>query len=520
MRSTRHAKVLLEELYDDRKTVFRQLSQQEARRCAEQDIDEYENDCTLFLYAKDGYAALLVAQKDYPVDGCMLVKSIYLKEHSSDEKWSKFGYEALHIAEDSDLVLKTVYYALMKANDNAQHLYIVSKSSGPQLKRLFKPCIDYSSLSKLYAYAKGQIEWNTSQPESQLDGTDYKVNGIQANDFDSDMFISWQQFIDAADVKQSLMKFVNNIVKSSAQKSYQCSIHDRGYFWMWQRQPGNSIDDICSQLAQKIDQKVLEVYGSFAKFASAAFEMVKPTQDDSSSEVPKRPDENFSEVLRRTRFCMLVDRASWWRLIPDQTYKAIISRSAAVHQGKMSRGVSLKVLRQCLDDMCYDLSVLYAQSRQFTIEKIFKQSKAVNSLDMLPEMHRDYAKSMTLVCCGSFVDRKNIDDYDDGSIDDYDAIVSNSDQSQTYNKLFKSLNSVSWNEDDEAKLIATISKTVDITHDRGSLAGVFIEGGSKTCDQVSNLKLDEIYESSHAQRYGLDMSRKCLSLWRQLNTNA
>jgi len=61
--------------------------------------------------------------------------------------------------------------------------------------------------------------------------------------------------------------------------------------------------------------------------------------------------------------------------------------------------------------------------------------------------------------------------------------------------LFKELNSIKYTEDNENAIIACISKTVDHVHNRGSLAGVFIEGGSKTCAFVSNMKPGEVYES-------------------------
>ena len=56
-------------------------------------------------------------------------------------------------------------------------------------------------------------------------------------------------------------------------------------------------------------------------------------------------------------------------------------------------------------------------------------------------------------------------------------------------------------EQNEQFLIAQISKIVDWFHYRGSLAGVFIEGGSKTCQEVSNMKPDEMYESTSHRTY-------------------
>ena len=41
-----------------------------------------------------------------------------------------------------------------------------------------------------------------------------------------------------------------------------------------------------------------------------------------------------------------------------------------------------------------------------------------------------------------------------------------------------------------------ISRLVDKVHIRGDLAGAFVEGGAPTCSAVSNMKPDELYEST------------------------
>lgn len=66
------------------------------------------------------------------------------------------------------------------------------------------------------------------------------------------------------------------------------------------------------------------------------------------------------------------------------------------------------------------------------------------------------------------------------------------------NKAFKNIKSIAYDETDQLKIIAVISKTIDLFHDRGPLAGCFIEGGDKTCKEVSNMKRDEIYENARS----------------------
>jgi len=65
------------------------------------------SDCTLFKYIEDRYtdderAVVIVAKKDYPVDGCMLVQSIYAKESYDDDEWRKIDYIALNEFFDCD----------------------------------------------------------------------------------------------------------------------------------------------------------------------------------------------------------------------------------------------------------------------------------------------------------------------------------------------------------------------------------------------------------------------------------
>ena len=48
----------------------------------------------------------------------------------------------------------------------------------------------------------------------------------------------------------------------------------------------------------------------------------------------------------------------------------------------------------------------------------------------------------------------------------------------------------------EDEYIMFINRFIDLCHGRGSLAGAFVEGGADTCSAVSNMKPDELYEST------------------------
>lgn len=69
------------------------------------------------------------------------------------------------------------------------------------------------------------------------------------------------------------------------------------------------------------------------------------------------------------------------------------------------------------------------------------------------------------------------------------------DEQNVFRKIFRDLHGISYAETDENVLVAKISQIIDVAHCRGSLAGVFIEGGASTCAKASNLAPDEVYES-------------------------
>jgi hypothetical protein len=72
--------------------------------------------------------------------------------------------------------------------------------------------------------------------------------------------------------------------------------------------------------------------------------------------------------------------------------------------------------------------------------------------------------------------------------------VSNTDRYDTWEKIQNMLNALPANPDDD-QFIMFINRFIDLCHGRGSLAGAFVEGGAKTCSEVSNMEPDELYES-------------------------
>ena len=133
------------------------------------------------------------------------------------------------------------------------------------------------------------------------------------------------------------------------------------YFKTWLAKPGNSLADICRELGEKIDRRVTEVFGR---------DFVHKTM----TLLTRRPaySKEFEEATQLDR---LVDRKNWWDLIPDRVYKAMVSRAA---HPELSRGVSLRTICDCLDMICRDVVILYAQSRR--AKSIIQNSRILSDI--------------------------------------------------------------------------------------------------------------------------------------------
>jgi len=76
----------------------------------------------------------------------------------------------------------------------------------------------------------------------------------------------------------------------------------------------------------------------------------------------------------------------------------------------MSRGVSLKTLHECINKICYDLSMLWAQS--FKQQEIFKRSEFMRELEKhcrsigLGHYDTNVMQKVFMNACGSFIDKQ------------------------------------------------------------------------------------------------------------------
>ena len=186
-----------------------------------------------------------------------------------------------------------------------------------------------------------------------------------------------------------------------------------------------------------------------------------------------------------------------WNLIPAQTYAAIITRyiammDAARGQRYLSeldysdvrRGVSRKVIEECLDIICHNTNVLEANNYIVLDERIgFKGTSKIFQKYGMPKLKQysnifgEYKESYHTVvelykAWASYASSRlepYICDTDNGVI-----------------PLKKILNSCEYDAD-EIELITTLNKAIDVVHLRSDLATAFLEGGQKTAALVSNL---------------------------------
>lgn len=211
-------------------------------------------------------------------------------------------------------------------------------------------------------------------------------------------------------------------------------------------------------------------------------------------------------------------------LIKADVYKAMISRNNAVHSrtrlgsgdetfNGMAHQLGEKTIREQLDKICYDLMLLQANrlvvnykrfenctlrdpigfcmrdeiAKMFQDEGLmpgFDSPNAVSFMTCLQLLyvkkeyfHTRYAKTIT---------------YEDRYI--YfmkgDFVVSTDSDTAIENALRQ----IPYDADSD-RIVAEISKIIDMVHHRGPLAGAFVEGGAETCRAVSGMKKDEIHES-------------------------
>lgn len=221
----------------------------------------------------------------------------------------------------------------------------------------------------------------------------------------------------------------------------------------------------------------------------------------------------FVNVVYLDDLCKQLKTKYYWHKIKAQTYAAIISRITAVYvksKGQrfneadeisfddVSRGVSRKVVEDCLDIVCHNTNVLEANNY------------IVNSLDRLKSIknHEQLSTGMQNVVNAAFKKygfQKFLrhDSWTGTDVEDYFAPlqlykcwgsyakgtageewICDSDNEPA--QLKKVLDSVEYSAD-TLDLVVTLNKAVDVVHFRSDLANAFLEGGQRTASLVSNL---------------------------------
>ena len=156
-------------------------------------------------------------------------------------------------------------------------------------------------------------------------------------------------------------------------------------------------------------------------------------------------------------------------------------------------------MHDCLDRVCHNISILYAQSRK--IPRIFEKSSFY--ADLLAECVKagltkydanDFMEKI-LESCGSYIDQNTFKyDAHSGWTGGKFSPISNTDFASTFAGFFNILDMIRYDEQNTVYLIGQLSMLIDQAHTRGSIAGAFVEGGAATCSAVSNMKPDELYE--------------------------
>lgn len=468
---------------------IRELSQSEVSECIRNGLPSKMKAYDIVECRANGFDCLIAGWKDFP-SGWFCVINMYSLDQNG--KW---------------IILDKRKIACSQ-NEFDECMYEIINELGKK----FKPWIPVRSyitdpsltLNKMF----NDIEWD---PDLHLNGTDYDskycnfknidVNGISfanigQNDNGDVMYLYWYQKkgLDSAPIEKLLTQKIKNDIDS------QKKAMSKSFFTAWQQEPGNSIDSICKQIGKKLDKKIEQVFG-IQNVVKLACSVIRSFIDDERL----RSEYDAASILqKKLDVSKLVDRRFWWDLIPDQVYRAVVSRAA--HPEK-SRGVSLKTIRECISKICFDVSQLYVQSMPDKRDICLANSQTVSLMIdnfsgdakakfLVNEISNEIGR-MLLNGAGSYVDRQTFSrdvEYYQGE-DEYCAI-GDSCEYQTYGSIFAQLKKIRADETDEQFLIAQISKIIDRVHNRGSLAGVFIEGGAKTCQEVSSMKPDEMYESA------------------------
>ena len=193
----------------------------------------------------------------------------------------------------------------------------------------------------------------------------------------------------------------------------------------------------------------------------------------------------------------------YW-LIPANTYRAIISRDLAKRQSRISRGVSTRVLEDCAGRIMHNIGVLLVNEdmmegdiaddvcdfkTMFPMIRLAFCSAAGTKIATQIRRNGELSQSVGFAFWWYYMVSSSFVGPEDPQFP-----VSNTDRYDTWEKIQNMLNALPANPDDD-QFIMFINRFIDLCHGRGSLAGAFVEGGAKTCSEVSNMAPDELYES-------------------------
>ena len=387
--------------------------------------------------------------------------------------------------------------------------------------------------------------------------TSYKLYGIRI--FSPASGCSFNQ------VKSAILEHLKNTL-SRIKRSEDSKVNPQSFFKQWQQTTHSSEQSICKELLKKFDRKISQTYDM--QQIVDCFAIILLNVYSSYHDLRKKWGSHFTDAgYKRVpnyayTMCQkmidqklhpekLIDRNYWWELIPDHVYKAMVSRAA--HPEK-SRGVQRKTIVECLSYLCKDAMILEVQSNKSLVDKILKSSsiykrisditrafnakkdsKFINSLkdkhghDEKDEdyfVNNEYQELVIYMiyylfgCCASFVDKDTAsNDYEGGHYEDmeghsaygFDVSIDTSEY-VTIEEMYDDLNEIDYNGTDQ-QLIAGISKVVDRAHSRGSLAGCFVQGGSETCNYVSNMKSDEMWENKSKMKHTRKQILEAIKHW-------
>ena len=183
-----------------------------------------------------------------------------------------------------------------------------------------------------------------------------------------------------------------------------------------------------------------------------------------------------------------------WYKIKADVYKHIITRSTLIALNKrhdIYKCISRRVLENCLDIICHNINIIEANNilRRVLLSynnihiQLKKRNININfdelinryfQFDIADEKIKKKLIFEVYAAWASFgrgTHEKNVCDSDNAP-----------------HMIKKLLNICSYNADDMT-FVATINRIIDIVHCRNDLSNAFVEGGSKTCLMVSNLKI-------------------------------